>query len=431
MAENGKLKIYVLDCLNEVRYKGAVSKQKVKDSVSTKENKLGRPDIDENGNIILTKESLEMKNYYDQHNLDPYLYDLKTGDPSYTYYGLLDYSLRSQNDDRIMNDKQCHNKNGDFIQNIINTCQYIYQKKTNTQKKNFFVGTHGNRLKAALQLKGIAVANCFCLKISNEGTEILFDGFKMYEGDRKDGSHTKKKRKCYVHKEVISDNNLKAINGCYKKKIITKKNEKKNLDSEPVISYEEIDNFKKNYLESEGLTYNYKFENEIKNKNLVDPINIYIIRHGDAMHNDKFNLGHYNIDSSLTPIGMMQAYLVGEKIKKILEKNKDPIISLNNSCILSSYLNRAQHTALLALYSACDYPEDRYFKSVINVFNNMAFERVHEKIKAKKKDNAINFIKDKIKDFCEQNEVDGDKTNYNRIINTLPENFKNLYNNCK
>ena len=47
-----------------------------------------------------TVEPSEMKNYYDQHNLDPYLYDSETGDPSYTYYGLLDYSLRLQDNKR-------------------------------------------------------------------------------------------------------------------------------------------------------------------------------------------------------------------------------------------------------------------------------------------------------------------------------------------
>lgn len=436
MAENDRLKIYVLDCLNEVRYKGSLSKQKVKDAISTEENKLGRPDIDKNGNIILTKESLEMKNYYDQHNIDPYLYDPETGDPSYTYYGLLDYSLRYQNNDRIMNDKKCHNKNGDFIQNIINTCQDIYQK-TNEQKKNFFVGTHGNRLKAALGIKGIDIANCFCLKIYNKGTEILFDGFKMYEGDRKDGNHTKKKRKCYVHKNVVEKPKLKDINGCYEK-IISNKNTKKNLFkkftnkfSKPKFDagkyyYLASDNFKKNFKKSHGITYTYNFENNTKY--FKEPINIYIIRHGDAMHNDKFNLGHNNIDSSLTPIGMMQAYLVGEIIKQ--DNNKDNKISLENSCILSSYLNRAQHTALLALHSACDYTTNDYFKSVTNVFNNMAFKRVYEKID-KGKVNTNKFISDKIKDFCEQNKVNGHEKYYNNIINKLPKNFKELYNNCK
>ena len=449
MDENGKLNIYVLDCLNEVRYKGSLSKQKIKDVISTKENKLGRPDIDENGNIILTKESLEMKNYYDQHNIDTYLFDSEIGDPSYTYYGLLDYSLRSQNDDRIMNDKKCHKGNNKYIENIIDTCQDIYQK-TNKQKKNFFVGTHGNRLKAALGIKDIDIANCFCLKISNKGTEILFDGFKMHEGDTIGRSHrnpvhhqylgydsdedededvedeyktitskTKKKRKCYVHKNVVHKPIIKDMNGCYKK-IITKKKKKNilkgirtknNLDSVPMISYEEVDSLKKNYKKSNGITYTYKFENTDK---LIHPINIYIIRHGDAMHNDKFNLGHNNIDSSLTPIGMMQAYLVGEIIKQDNTK-----IILENSCILSSYLNRAQHTALLALHSTCDYPKDPYFKSITKVFNNMAFIRVYEKIKDKK--NNINFIKNKIKNFCEQNEANGDKEDYERIIDELPE----------
>jgi hypothetical protein len=454
MDKNGKLKIYVLDCLNEARYKGAVSKQKVKDSVSTKENKLGRPDIDENGKIILTKESLEMNNYYDQHNLDSYLYHLETGDPSYTYYGLLDYSFRSENDDRIMNDKECHKQNNKYIENIIDTCQGIYENTKQT--KNFFVGTHGNRLKAALGIKGIDIANCFCLKISIKGTEILFDGFKMYEGDRIGRAHTepvyyrgygldsdededenvepehqtitsktKKKRKCYLHKNVVYKPKLKDMNGCYKQ-IITKKKKKnilkkirktKYLDSEPMISYEQVDSFKKTDKKSNGITFTYKFENT---KPLLSTINIYIIRHGDAMHNDKFNLGHNNIDSSLTPIGIMQAYFVGEIIKQNNEN-----INLKNSCILSSYLNRAQHTALLALYSACDYPKNYYFTNVTNLFNNMAFTRVHEKIKDKK--NKINFIKNKIKDFCEQNEVNGDEKYYNKIINQLPKKLKDNY----
>ena len=98
------------------------------------------------------------------------------------------------------------------------------------------------------------------------------------------------------------------------------------------------------------------------------------MRHGDAMHNDIFNLGFKNIDSSLTPIGIMQAYILGEKLQN------QPEITLENSCILSSYLNRAQHTALLALYSALK-SEDTYFESVINLFNNMALERIKFKLK--------------------------------------------------
>jgi len=142
------------------------------------------------------------------------------------------------------------------------------------------------------------------------------------------------------------------------------------------------------------------------------------------MHNDKFNLGHNNIDSSLTPIGMMQAYLVGEIIKQ--DNNKDNKISLENSCILSSYLNRAQHTALLALHSACDYTTDDYFKSVTNVFNNMAFKRVYEKID-KGKVNTNKFISDKIKDFCEQNEALYKEKVYETIIDELPKELKGNY----
>ena len=239
---------------------------------------------------------------------------------------------------------------------------------------------------------------------------------------------TKKKRKCYVHKNVVQKPKLKDMNGCYKK-IITKKKKKnilkklRNKFSKPKLDagedyYLPSDSLKKNYKESDGITYTYKFENT---KPLLSKINIYIIRHGDAMHNDKFNLGHNNIDSSLTPIGMMQAYLVGERILE----NNDTEISLENSCILSSYLNRAQHTALLALYSACGYPQDS-FKSVTNLFNNMAFTRVYEKIKDKK--NNINFIKNKIKDFCEQNEVGVPENEknifYTRIIKQLPDELK-------
>ena len=96
------------------------------------------------------------------------------------------------------------------IENIINTCQGIYED--NKTKTNFFVGTHGNRLKAALGIKGIDIANCFCLKISLNKTEILFDGFKMYEGDRIGRAHRNPVHHQYLGYDSDQDEDEKTNN---------------------------------------------------------------------------------------------------------------------------------------------------------------------------------------------------------------------------
>ena len=79
-----------------------------------------------------------------------------------------------------------------------------------------------------------------------------------------------------------------------------------------------------------------------KLKNLHENITLYIVRHGNAMHNKPFKILKNNLDSSLTPLGIYQAYLLGIDLQKEINKG----VSIKLVC---SYLHRSQHTALSIL----------------------------------------------------------------------------------
>jgi len=74
-------------------------------------------------------------------------------------------------------------------------------------------------------------------------------------------------------------------------------------------------------------------------------IDIYVIRHGNSLHNKPVEAWFGRLDSSLTPLGMYQA--------KVLGKEFEPILTNNINIILcTSFLQRAQLTGLLLLKNA-------------------------------------------------------------------------------
>ena len=83
--------------------------------------------------------------------------------------------------------------------------------------------------------------------------------------------------------------------------------------------------------------------------NSTKPMTIYVIRHGNALHNkpvnasDSFTTDQKRLDSSLTPLGMYQAIILAGKFK---EANA---FANSNVILCCSFLQRTQLTGLLLL----------------------------------------------------------------------------------
>ena len=102
---------------------------------------------------------------------------------------------------------------------------------------------------------------------------------------------------------------------------------------------------------------------------------IFLIRHGNAFHNKPLQLVgsnviskklNRNLDTNLTPMGILQARLLGQYlVEKNYLKNDD------NNVFCASYLNRAQHTCtelLFALNIVKDFTQtEEELRSVRNV----------------------------------------------------------------
>jgi len=91
----------------------------------------------------------------------------------------------------------------------------------------------------------------------------------------------------------------------------------------------------------------------LKKSNNPHPFTIYVVRHGNSLHNKpmslsegKFDDQSKRLDSSLTPLGMFQADLLGKYFLK------QGVFNSKNILFCSSFLQRTQLTGLLILKSA-------------------------------------------------------------------------------
>ena len=66
---------------------------------------------------------------------------------------------------------------------------------------------------------------------------------------------------------------------------------------------------------------------------------LFIVRHGNGLHNSPIRIK--TIDSCLTPLGVLQAHLLGRKIR-----DYRPDLNLSDILVCVSFLRRSQHTAL-------------------------------------------------------------------------------------
>jgi len=220
--------------------------------------------------------------------------------------------------------------------------------------------THHNRLRKKEPFQGLipfkegssfnAYANNFCLKISiNKEIEkdlvitysIFFPGFP----DKGDFDN-----KCIIP-NLLPDllPNLQSGGGDYK--YLCKMDKDVNEDYQKDEVSQDIDTT----LIDNGIVSAIasKFDdNEYKLLELG--LDIYLIRHGNSLHNkpvnisDTFTSSEQNrLDSCLTPLGMFQAKLLGEYFKNKKVFNDD-----SNIILCASFLQRAQLTGLLILKGA-------------------------------------------------------------------------------
>lgn len=264
--------------------------------------------------------------------------------------------------------------------------------------RNFFFVTHHNRLKKTI-FKSIMdkndkynFANCMCIKIysttnnSNKrhwNFEIIFKGFPD------------KKEYKYFNKSKWSTT-TKGIN---------------------YLNLTDITNI---------LDDIYRDESGISNDNLNN-VNIFLIRHGNAFHNLPLKLTgkttketirklpNRTVDSSLTPLGIVQALL----LKTFLVKNghmKRPTRN-NFNIFTASILNRSQHTALLLINSKIY----KNLKILKNIFMKMAIFRLKRKIENDNKtlDDTIIILSKAGEEMGLTSSYFKNKTNISKLIRKL------------
>jgi len=117
-------------------------------------------------------------------------------------------------------------------------------------------------------------------------------------------------------------------------------------------------------------------------------INLFIIRHGNSMHNNPINTKM--LDSTLTPFGIWQGIILGKYINKYIINNYSKFKI--NFVLGSSYLLRAQHTILEIINNIIDL--NRYNRlSYLKKFND--FFSIFRLISSKK----VNLIGNNVEDL--------------------------------
>ena len=276
--------IYILPCLEELKW----GKSKFKPGMD-KENTQSRPKLCNEISHIKTNVGMNrnMENkciYKNSYNEEEE--NLCTWDNSITF---------------LEKNKNCSH----IWNNLIN---FVNQKINGDRTKlsfNFYFSSHHNSLRKNIldfisKNKKIANCSCFLLKRINNEWKIflIFNGFP----------DKKQYIKEYFMKFNEDEKEVEITNDKKWQKI------KNNLNILP------------------------------KNKE----INLFFIRHGNALHNEPLKLtgGMFNrtVDTNLTPLGILQSRILG---RYLVDNNYISFPSgVNINFFVASYLNRSQHTIL-------------------------------------------------------------------------------------
>ena len=291
-------KLYIMPCLNETKVFGSFDK----------ENSSTRLQSCEHGVFVGKKMNRRLSNVCNTTKADE-----ANSNPQCTYNNNIKYVRSSVTSSKKCTHKTFWNDVNDFMTN---------QMKIHYKPLKFFMVSHHHRLlKTILKpllpktIDNYKIANCMCFhfKSVNGGWKlsIIYDGFPD------------KLRSNYFRKD--GDNELVLYDSSTRSGMFYETNNKKWVE------------FTKTYL------------------SLHNGCEIFLIRHGNAFHNKPLQLVgsnivskklNRNLDTNLTPMGILQARLLG---KYLVENNylKDD----DNNVFCASYLNRAQHTCTELLFA--------------------------------------------------------------------------------
>ena len=282
---------------------------------------------------------------------------------------------------------------------------YFHYKFSNNQGKKIYVimVTDHNRLRSRNSYQGLfpmddkcdAYANTFCLKIYNDDEGIDKLNCKIiHKGEADKG---KFRDICSVDNSIntttMSNRSLGSKRTLKSKRRFTP-NLSKIAEEDEVQKEDEVREHQEGGTEKK---YNYCCGTYSENDNLIFSnsldiiqtafndsnfkkyefiINIFLIRHGNAIHNKPIKTnrrearGNERLDSSLSEEGILQAENLGNILK--LSEN----INTSDLLVCTSFLTRTKHTALILM--------DKLYDS-----------NLHENLKEKKENlNEISIIRE-------------------------------------
>lgn len=310
---------------------------------------------------------------------------------SWKDYGFDNASRIQQGGDLFYSKMECNKLNRKNKWKMYFTFILSKMIDNNLNNINVFMVTHHNRMKDKNPFKGLipfhkdnqknpnkinSYANCFCLELKINGnkntisTDIIDKGYPDKDKD--------------LNTNVINSHESYTINYLKQNRNIIK-NDKLEEDVEDEY-YDPYSTDEEEYYDAEdnqdeesygggfikkSKKYKYcGFQNkddvktidtydiqlalkELKDKLKGKNINVFIVRHGNSLHNKPLNIKNgEQLDSCLTPLGMFQAYTLGNKIKQYFNNprnmNSHPILCL------TSFLRRTQHTCLNIVYQIND-----------------------------------------------------------------------------
>jgi bisphosphoglycerate-dependent phosphoglycerate mutase len=340
-------KVFVFPYLNEI-YRGG-----------DYENLAGR--MDNNGNIIRSSTHSCKYSFVN----DQWIY-LKKKDTFYNYQHILDFPIMDTIDLKKNNidvPKNFSHISANFF--WYQLLSFINSKiKDPYQFYNFFIVTHHHKLKKILNIrddKGIATGCCMKIDFSKENNQKIIPLNIIFKGFPDKVSEIKQRRASTGSPYNIEKKKRASFLDIASKKI-----------SEKEYSY---------YSENEIIYGNY---NNIQIDLLLDKlkknmnINIFIIRHGNSMHNKPLKLTgplyNRNTDTNLTPLGNLQALSLGIFLKKYIDGH-----SKYDNIYISSCLNRAQHSSC-AIASILN-PKYIQINELYKFFNILSILRMKRKFK--------------------------------------------------
>tara|TARA_B100000963_G_scaffold145749_1_gene126917 strand:- start:782 stop:2290 length:1509 start_codon:yes stop_codon:yes gene_type:complete len=328
-------KLYIMPCLNEVKAPGSFDKE----NSSTRLQKCGRNSVW--GGKKMNRRLSNVCNSTKAEDAN--------GNVECTYNGAIEYVSST-----ITASKKCTHQS---FWNDVYTFM-TEQKEYHRKNLKFFMVSHHHRMLKTilkpliikLERKSFKIANCTCFhfKYINGGwnLSIIYDGFP----DKSKLNYFKKN----------GEDELVLYDDSSKSGMFYERNE------------DEWYKFTETYL-----------------KNQLEGCEIFLIRHGNAFHNQPLDLKgsnvftkaiNRNLDTNLTPMGILQARLLGRYLvkKNYLNYGND------NNVFCASYLNRAQHTCTELLFSLdnSNIRPDSDYKTLLlleDFFSKIALIRIMRK----------------------------------------------------